>query len=50
MSKGEKEQRDFFEKYTRGEVKNDDMKNGEFLLFFLACNGDPLNKAHYVSF
>ena len=31
-------------------MKTDDMKNGDFLLFFLAGNGDPLNTAHYVSF
>ena len=36
-----------FEKYTQGEVKTDDIKNGDF---FLARNGDPLNTVHYVSF
>ena len=30
-------------------MKND-MKNGDFGGYFLACNGDPLNTAHYVSF
>ena len=40
----------FFEKHTRAEVKNDDMKNGDFCGFFLARNGDPLNTAHYLSF